>query len=94
MIKPAIPALPTSELCFALADIITAPSTPKKQNKVTIIVLFTCVTGVFNSDTNPHTSLLNRPILKNTTKTIIMNKSMTTLTHAKRVLTSLAVFIP
>ena len=38
--NPATPAFPTSELFLARADIITAPSTPKKQKRVIIIVDF------------------------------------------------------
>ena len=93
--KPAIPDLPTSDAFLALADIITAPSTPKKQNSVTIMVDFICMPAVPRSAAAAGMQLRSNTLISNSsTKAMMMNKSITTLTAARTVLTIPAVRIP
>ncbi len=94
MANPAMPARPTSDALFALADIITAPSTPKKQKRVIIMVAFICSPKDSAEKPALRTSALNTSVLKSMIKLMMMNMSMATFTTARRVLTIFAVLMP
>ncbi len=94
MRKPAKPARPTSAGRRARADIITAPSTPKKQKSVTIIVFLICSATPSVDHIFPQMSAVKSCALKEMAKTPMIKMSITTLTKAKRELTVLAVRMP